>query len=104
MGAYDTIELRPSWGGLSVLAFGILVAFVSFVALAARVVLGFHFWSVVLWIVLPAVSLFGSACGAVGLVRGGRTKHQRSPTAVAGLLLNGTVFLSCVAALVWGIQ
>lgn len=106
MGAYDIIDLRPSWGALSLLAGALIFVFLSFVALAARFVLGFHFWSVVLWLVLPTLSFAGCVFGAIGLLRARRTSQTtarlRSPAALAGLILNGTVLLSCFAALVLG--
>lgn len=111
MGAYDAIELRPTWGGLSLLTFGLVVGFLSLVALVARMVLGFHVWSVILWLVLPSLSLLGSLFAAAGLLlpsadSGAATGSvlptlRRSPAALAGLVLNGTVLLSCLAALIW---
>jgi len=111
MGAYDSIELRPTWGAFSLVSFLLIVGFLSFVALAARTVLGCHVWSVILWLVLPSVSLLGCLFALAGLLRGsGRGSApvgsvfptwRRDPAAVAGLVLNGTVLLSCLAALVW---
>ena len=96
MSAYDTIDLRPSWGGASLLSFVATLLFLVFVGSVARVYRGFHFWSAVLWLVLPTLAILGCLFALQGLRRRGR----RTST-VVGLVLNGTVLGSCCVALLW---
>jgi len=92
--AYDTVELRPSWLGCSLLAIGLLVLVaVSLPFLIRNFRLqGFFF---VLVLLFPVASLLGTLCGVMAVRRSG----ARSLAGVA-LLANLTVLGSCVAAVV----
>ncbi|HVS14717.1 MAG TPA: hypothetical protein VMV46_12385 [Thermoanaerobaculia bacterium] len=92
--AYDTVELRPSWLGCSLLSFGGLVLF----AVALPLLIRTTGWEAFRWIrvaalVIPGASLLGTVSGAIALRRGA----NRSLAGLA-LILNFAVFASCVAA------
>jgi hypothetical protein len=96
--AYDTVELRPSWLGCSLLSFGGLVLFAVALPLLIRTVgvpPGGLPWIAVAALLLPMVSLIGTVSGIVALRRG----SNRSLAGIA-LVLNLAVFASCVAAVV----
>jgi hypothetical protein len=94
--AYDTVELKPSWLGCSLLSFGGLVLFaVALPLLIWRVRVDFY-WIRMAALLIPVASLVGTVAGVVAL----RRSSSRSLAGIA-LALNFAVFASCVAAVVF---
>ncbi|HVS62169.1 MAG TPA: hypothetical protein VMT85_01570 [Thermoanaerobaculia bacterium] len=92
--AYDTVELKPSWLGCSLISIGLLVLFaVSLPFLIRSFRLQEFFFEALL--LFPVASLLGTLCGWMAVRRTG----ARSLAGIA-LLANLTVFGSCVAAVV----
>lgn len=101
MSAYDTIRLRLSWNAISCLAFLAIVVFLTSLPLLVRAYRGFHFWAWVLWIVLPLLSLIGTFAGVVAVTTGRRSAPgARQSLSALALVLNATIFLCCVAAII----
>jgi hypothetical protein len=99
MSAYDTLRLRLSWNAISSLALLSMVLFLGSLPLLVRAYRGFHFWAWILWIVLPLVSLLGTAAGTVAFVQSRRDPAgARGGVAALVLVLNATILLSCIVA------
>lgn len=85
---YEVVSLRPSWTGLSFLAFLLILPsrlYVRWLPLDPS----WRGWRWLLWIpISAALAAIGLACGLVALRRAGR-----SGAAWIGVVLNGTAFV-----------
>jgi hypothetical protein len=91
---YEVVELKPTWGGGSILSFGLLFSLLlALQSLSAMQ--GIQHWSRLIVFGVQGVALLGLVLGFCGWRR-----TPQSFLARAGLLLNLAVFLSCLGAVI----